>query len=305
MPLRVTPGMMHMQLSRNLNRNMLQMQGLSEQVTTGRKINRASDDPVGITYALRYRSELSSNEQYQKNVDSALSWLDFNDTVLSQSTDVMKRVKELAVQGSNGTNPLVALHNIRDEITQLKNQLLDIANSKLNGKYVFNGQKTTDIPYDPTVVPFDPSTVQTDTGEISYAVGVGVTLPVNVSGAVAFGNGNPAPDVDNAFAVLDRIIAALGAGNHDAVSAEIVNIESRMDKILNAQSEIGARVNRVELMQNRLKDLEINLTDLQSKAEDADFEQLLIDSKINENIYQASLSVGAKVITPSLVDFLR
>jgi len=305
MPLRVTPGMMHMQLTRNLNRNMIQSQALQEQITTGRKINKASDDPVGITYALRYRSELSSNEQYQKNVDSALSWLDFNDTVLDQSVDVLTRVKELSVQGSSGTNPQVALNNIRDEIEQLRSQLLDIANSKLNGKYVFNGQKFTDMPYDPSNVPFNPATIQTDTGEVVYAVGVGVTLPVNISGSDAFGKGNPTPDADNAFAVLDRVIAALGAGDHNAVAAEISNIESRMDKILNAQSEIGARVNRVELMQNRLKDLEINLTDLQSKAEDADFEKLLIDSKINENIYQASLSVGAKVITPSLVDFLR
>ncbi len=304
MPLRVTPGMMHMQLTRNLNRNMTQMQGLSEQVTTGRKINRASDDPVGITYALRYRSELSSNEQYQKNVDSALSWLDFNDTVLSQSTDVLKRVKELAVQGSNGTNPQVALDNIRDEVVQLKDQMLDIANSKLNGKYVFNGQKFNEKPYDPAAgtPPFNPAAVQTDTGQINYSVGVGVTLPVNVTGAEAFGNPG---DPDNVFTVLDNLMAALASGNYDAVSGEITNIESRMDKILNSQSEIGARVNRVELMQNRLKDLEINLTDLKSKVEDADFEQLLIDSKINENIYQASLSVGAKVITPSLVDFLR
>jgi len=78
-----------------------------------------------------------------------------------------------------------------------------------------------------------------------------------------------------------------------------------MDKILNQQAEIGARVNRVELMQNRLKDLELNLTDLQSKTEDIDLEKLIIDAKINENIYQASLSVGAKIITPSLVDFLK
>jgi flagellar hook-associated protein 3 FlgL len=94
-------------------------------------------------------------------------------------------------------------------------------------------------------------------------------------------------------------------GDHAGVTAQIGNIESRIDKILNQQAEIGARVNRVELMQNRLKDLEINLTDLQSKAEDADFEKLLIDAKINENIYQASLSVGAKIIVPSLVDFLK
>lgn len=301
MALRVTPSMMHMQLTRNLTRNMNQMSSIQEQVTTGRKINRASDDPVGITYALRYRSELSGNEQYQKNVDQALSWLDFNDTVLAQAQDVLKRVKELAVQGSNGTNPDVALGNIADEIMQLKEQMVDIANSKLNGKYVFNGQNTDKIPYDPAL---DPTGLTPDNGPIMYAVGVGVTLPVNLSGADVFGTAAD-PDNDNIFGVLDRIIGALNSNSHDDVAAEISNLEKRMDKILNQQAEIGARVNRVELMQNRLMDLELNLTDLQSKAEDADFEKLLIDAKINENVYQASLAVGAKVIMPSLVDFLR
>jgi len=302
MALRVTPGMMHMQLTRNLTRNLGQAADLQEQVTSGRRINRASDDPVGITYSLRYRSELAANDQYQRNVDSALSWLDFSDTVLDQSTEVLKRVKELAVQGANGTNPNVALNNIADEIEQLKGQLLDISNSKLNGKYVFNGQKFDQKPYDTSVVPFDAKAVDTDDTDVAYAVGVGVTLPVNISGNQAFGHPG---ETDNAFAVLDRIIAALRSGQHNDASAEIPMIESRMNKILNAQSEIGARVNRVELIQNRLKDLEINLTDLKSKTEDAEFEKLLIASKINENIYQASLSVGAKVIMPSLVDFLR
>jgi flagellar hook-associated protein 3 FlgL len=302
MPLRVTPGMMHSQLTRNLNRTLTDMARLQEQMTTARKINRASDDPVGITYSLRYRSELAANQQYQQNIDMALSWLDFNDTVLQQAQDVLKRVKELAVQGANGTNPDVALNNIADEVEQLKGQMVDIANSTLNGKYVFNGEKTDVIPYDPTATPFDPSKIETDSGAIYYMVGVGVKLQINLSGSDVFGK---LDDNDNVFAVFDRIITALRNGNHAGVTAEISNIETRMDKILNQQAEIGARVNRVELMQNRLKDLELNLTDLQSKTEDIDLEKLIIDAKINENIYQASLSVGAKIITPSLVDFLK
>jgi len=302
MPLRVTPGMMHLQLTRNLNRTLTEMTKLQEQMTTGRKINRASDDPVGITYSLRYRSELQANEQYQKNIDMALSWLDFNDTVLQQAQDVLKRLKELAVQGANGTNPDVALDNIADEVEQLKDQMIDIANSTLNGKYVFNGEQTNVKPYDTSAPSFDPSTVQTDTGAIYYMVGVGVKLQINLSGSDVFGRPG---ENDNVFKVFDRIISALRNGNHQGVADEISNIESRMDKILNQQAEIGARVNRVELMQNRLKDLELNLTDLQSKTEDVDFEKLIIDAKINENIYQASLSVGARIITPSLVDFLK
>lgn len=302
MPIRITPSMMHMQLTRNLNNNLARMESLQGQLTTGRKINKPSDDPVGITYSLRYRTELASNDQYQKNTDSALSWLSFNDTVLNQSGNVLHRLKELSVQGATGTNPQVALDAISSEVAELKQQMLDIANSKLNGKYVFNGQQFDRIPYDATQPGFDAKTVSTDTGEVMYAVGVGVTMPINVNGNEVFGSPS---ETDNIFAVFDNIMAELAAGDNAGVSAELANIESRLDKILNARSLVGSRTNRLELMQNRLDDLGINLTDMQSKTEDADYEKLLIDSKINESVYQASLSVGAKVITPTLVDFLR
>lgn len=302
MSLRVTQGMMHMQLMRNLNRNLTQMEQLQQQTTTGRKINKASDDPVGITYSLRYRSEISANEQYQKNVDSALSWLDFNDTVVSQASDVLQRVKELSTQGANGTNPDLALDNIKSEIEQLKKQLIDIANSKLNGKYVFNGEQFDKMPYDGSI---EAREVTSDSGTIKYAVGVNNQLDINFTANQVFGAADPAGTGDNVFSVLDRVISALDTANHDGVNAEIPNIEKSIDRLLNVRSEIGARVNRVELIQNRLTDLGINLTDMQSKVEDADFEKLLIDTQINENIYQASLSVGAKVIKQSLVDFLR
>jgi flagellar hook-associated protein 3 FlgL len=302
MSLRVTQGMMHLQLMRNLNRNLSQMDQLQQQTTTGRKINKPSDDPVGITYSLRYRSELAGNEQYQKNVDAALSWLDFNDTILSQAGDVLHRVKELATQGANGTNPDIALGNVKNEIEQLKAQLVDIANSKLNGKYIFNGENFDQMPYDGSI---DAREVQTDTGAIKYAIGANTQLDINFTGNQVFGAADPTGTGDNVFSVIDRVMTALDTGDYSGVNAEITNIDASMDRMLSVRSEIGARVNRVELIQNRLADLGINLTDMQSKVEDADFEKLLIDTQINENIYQATLSVGSKVISKSLVDFLR
>ncbi|WP_214627317.1 flagellar hook-associated protein FlgL [Paenibacillus agaridevorans] len=301
MTLRVTQSMMHLQLSRNLNRNMTQMEQLQQQTATGRKINKASDDPVGITYSLRYRSELSATEQYQKNVDAALSWLDFNDTVLSQAGDVLKRVKDLSIQASNGTNSQVALDSVKNEIIQLKNQLVDIANSKINGKYIFNGENYDQAPYSKT----NPKASETDNGTIQYAVGFNMTLDINQPGEKVFGIADPAGTTDNVFSVLDRIITGLESGLHDSIDAEFSNIDISINRILNIRSEFGARTNRVELIQNRLGDLNINLTSMQSKTEDADFEKLLIGAQINENIYQASLSVGAKIVSKSLVDFLR
>jgi len=306
---RVTQGTITRQLLSNINGNLRTMQSLQEKMSTGRNINRPSDDPVGITYSLRYRSDLVVNERYQKNVTSALSSLDYNDTMLSQVTDILKRMKELAVQGSNGTNPDVALDNIASEISQLKEQLVEISNSQFNGKYVFNGQFTDQKPYPEGT---DPSSVVTDPGDLDYLISAGTQITVNLKGNEVFGypppgstTTSPVYEEDNIFYVADQLIANLQAGNHGGVGEQIALLESRTDKVLTQQAEVGARVNRVELMEQRLTDLNLNLETLQSKTEDADLADLIIKAQVNENIYQASLSVGAKIVQPTLVDFLN
>lgn len=304
--IRVTSNMMSSQLLLNLNRNARTMNDTQLQLASGRKINKPSDDPVGITYSLRYRAELSSNEQYTKNVDSALSWLDYNDTVLGQAGDVIQRLRDLTVQASTGSNPQSALDSINEEVMQLKEQLVDIANSKLNGKYIFNGEQYTTKPYEfskgsdgtyDTTLP-----VTTDTGQIQYIVGEGVQMPINLSGNAVFG---ATGEADNIFSIINSLSTALKAGDITGVSSQLDKIDTRTETILSARSEIGAKTNRVELMQDRLSDLNINLTDLQAKTEDADYEELIMKSKIQENIYNASLSVGAKIISTTLVDFIR
>ena len=94
---RVTQNMLNTQFMRNLNTNLTRVQKLQDQLSSGRKINKPSDDPVGISFALRYRSELERNEQYQRNVDSALSWLSYSDKILGQAGDIIQRARELAV----------------------------------------------------------------------------------------------------------------------------------------------------------------------------------------------------------------
>jgi flagellar hook-associated protein 3 FlgL len=300
--------MLSSQLLLNLNRNAQQMNNTQLQSATGRKINKPSDDPVGITYSLRYRAELSSNEQYQKNVDSATSWLDFNDTVMDQAGSIVQRLRELTVQASTGTNPQSAMDSVKEEVMQLKEQLIDVANSKLNGKYIFNGETYDIKPYqftkdaDGVSDTTDVASVITDTGKINFIVGESVQLPINVTGNEVFGNET---EDDNLFVVLNNIIEALKNGDQKELSGQLGTIDSRMDKMLAIRSEIGAKTNRIDLMMGRLDDLGVNLTDLQAKVEDADYAELIMKSKIQENIYNASLSAGAKIISPSLVDFLR
>lgn len=298
MALRVTSNMMSNQVLRNLNKNLNNMADLQNQQSTGRKLNKPSDDPVGVTYALRYRSELSANEQYTRNVDAALGWLDTTDSVMSQAEDVMTRLKELAVRASTGTNPQTALDSIEAEFQELKKQLADLGNTQVNGKYVFNGQTYDIKPYDSA----DPAAAETDMGAVEYTVGQGVTFQINTSGSDFFGEKGAA---DNAFNILDKLSVAMQNSNFTAIADEVKNIDARMNKMVSVHAETGARTNRVELMENRLSNENYNLTVLQSKTEDADIAETMIQVNIASNIYQASLSAGAKIITPTLVDFIR
>ncbi len=301
MALRVTSNMMSNQVLRNLNKNLNKMADLQNQQSTGRKLNKPSDDPVGVTYALRYRSELSANNQYQRNVDTALGWLDTTDSVMSQAESVMGRLKELSVQASNGTNPQSALDSVKAELQELKAQFADLGNTQINGKYIFNGQTYDILPYDSNN-PTSLAVAETNTDPVEYTVGLGVTFQINTSGNDFFGENN---GTDNVFNIIDKLSTAMDNGRYEDITKELANIDSRLNKMVSVHAETGARTNRVELMQNRLDSEDFSLTSLQAKTEDADIADLLINTNIASNIYQASLSAGAKIITPTLVDFIR
>lgn len=302
MAIRVTSGMMSTQMLSNLNRNLNRMDTMSNQISTGRKINKPSDDPVGVTYALRYRAELAANEQYQTNTDAAVSWLDTTDSNMQQALDVMKRLKELAIQGSNGTLSGSDLEAVNLEVDELKNHLVDIGNTQIRGKYIFNGQTYDQMPYQLSGGVTDYADVQTDNGGVIYSISQQVTFQINTSGNEFFGS---TTDTDNIFRIIDNLSAALNSEDQAAISQQLENIESRSNKMQAALSEVGARSNRIELVQNRLLDQNLNFTTLQSKTEDADVASLMIQATSAQTIYEASLKSSAQIMQPSLMDFMR
>ncbi|QLG38197.1 MULTISPECIES: flagellar hook-associated protein FlgL [unclassified Paenibacillus] len=302
MAIRVTSGMMSTQMLSNLNRNLNRMDNMSNQISTGRKINKPSDDPVGVTYALRYRAELAANEQYQSNTDAAVSWLDATDSNMQQANDVMKRLKELAVQGSNGTLSDSDLEAVNLEVEQLKKHLVDIGNTQIRGKFIFNGQTYDKAPYELTGTVTDYADVETDTQGVLYSISEQVTFQINTSGSEFFGNKG---ETDNVFKIIDDLSTALNSGNQAGVQQQLQNIESRSTKMQACLSEVGARTNRIELVQNRLQDQDLNFTTLQSKTEDADVASLMIQATSAQTIYEAALKSSAQIMQPSLMDFMR
>lgn len=304
--MRITQSMMNSAMMRSLQSNYGRLDKSQEQLMTNKRINRPSDDSVGVANALRYRGEISHTDQFADNTKDADSWLQFNDTLMSEATNILQSISEKAIQGASETTPPDARKTIATEIDQLYKQLVVIGNSQYKGKYVFNGQRVDEKPF-----PDDPANTNysLDSGTIRYQIGAGIYAAVNSLGSNVFGNFsstvNDYTDTSNIFKVVDNLKNALSSDNTANIQASLPGIQSCIDRVLAAQSDVGARQNRLQFTTSRLEDLSLNYTDLQSKVEDADMPKVISDVKTSESIYQASLDTMARIIRPSLLDFLK
>lgn len=300
--MRVTQNMMNSRMMLNLNANNVRMDKYQEMLATGRKLNRPSDDPVGVGYTMRYEAQISRNEQYQRNVDEAVSRLEFTDSMMNQINSIMQRARELAVRASNDSLAADDRKAVAQEIDQCYKQLVSAANTQFNGQYLFNGQNTDLQPYSEGTAAND----QTDTASIVFMISEGVAMPVNVTGEEIFGSPAGAdPTSDNAFHILNLFKTALNANDGPGIRDALARIDSRSNKVQHVWSDVGARANRTQLMETRLKDFDVNLTELLSKTVDADIGKTIMDLKVAENVQRSSLSAGARIIQPTLVDFLK
>lgn len=191
------------------------------------------------------------------------------------------------------------MQKMANEIEQLKAQMIQVGNTQYNGRYIFAGFKTTTQPFSE-----DNNSYNGDNGLIEFEVGAGGNkIAVNVPGDKVF-------DVDltgtsQLLVMMDNLKSALDSGDHQAVSNLIVDVDKQMENVLAVRAEVGAKSNRIDLIQNRLQDDNYNFTALLSKSEDADLAQVITNLKMDENVYRASLAAGARIMQPSLIDFLR
>lgn len=296
--MRITNRMLVDNFLNNLNANLRRMEKYQYKLTTGREINVPSDDPVAASLSMRLRSELTSLEQYRANVENSLSWLENTETTLINVGDALVRVRELAEYGANGTLTDDDRSKIAAEVAQLKDHLVQEANATYAGRYIFAGYKTLSAPY---AVGADGSvTYSGDGGKIEYQVGEGAKLQVNLTGSEVFGQPR------DLFGVLDEVYKNLIEGDTAALSgSRLGELDDAIANVLKCRAEIGAKVNRLEKTLSAYDDRVINFTKLLSETEDADIAEVVMNLSMQENVYRAALASGARIIQPSLVDFLR
>ncbi|WP_053218576.1 flagellar hook-associated protein FlgL [Virgibacillus senegalensis] len=289
--MRVTQGMLSNNMLKNLSNSYNSLGTYMDQLSTGKKINRPSDDPVVAMKGMNYRTQVTEIEQYQRNTSEVHNWMDNSDSALDQATQALQRLRELAVQGSNGTYEDGQRENMAQEVDQLRDHLADIANTKVNGKYIFNGTKT-DTP------PVIDGEVQEGGGDVLVEVASGTKLKANIDAGEVFSS--------DLFDDIQAFSDALRSDIPDEeMGANISSLDNHIDNVVNERADLGARMNRLDLIEDRLSSQEVTANKMMSDNEDIDLEKVIMKLTTQESVHRAALSAGSRIIQPTLTDFLR
>ena len=296
--MRITQSMLAANSLRNISSSYERLGKLQNQLSTGKKITKPSDDPVVAMKGMYYRSDLVGVEQYKRNLSELRLWMDNSESGMQQANSALQRIRELVVKGKNDTLTPEDRKAVAVEVDQLKQDLVKTANTQVAGRYIFHG---TDVK-NPPVKSENPPTVAdnlTDPAINNYTVEVsrGVSLKANVNPANVFSQ--------QLFDVVGGIQKALEDNNSASLDSSLSDLDKVMGTMSAERSELGARSNRLDMVENRIGQQEVMANQVLSDNEDASIEEVITNLTTQESVQRAALSVGARIIQPSLLDFLR
>ena len=265
-----------------------------ERLYTGRKINFPSDDPVIAMKGIAYRTEVSEIEQFKRNTGEVRTWMDNSDAALDKATQAMHRLYELSVQASNSTYEQDELNSIKEEVLQLEEHLIDIANTQVSGKYIFNGINTTEAP-----ITWDNNQLNIDIhdGSIDIEVFKGTKIQANVDATELFD--------EHFFENIRDFVNALENPESSDFNPVIQGLDENTSQILDSRASLGARMNRLDLIENRLDEQEVIAKQTMAENENVHFEEAITDLITQETLHRAALAAGSRMMQPTLIDFLR
>ncbi|MFS0713205.1 flagellin [Microbacterium sp. 2P01SA-2] len=290
---RVTSQTLAQSALRNLQSGLNDLARLQNQATSQRAFAAPSDDPAAASATLDLHAAQHRNAQYARNISDGLTWVTTVDNAISASTSLLGRARDLTLRGANsGALDANAREAIALELETIADELFAQANTSLLGRSVFAGT-TEGSAFGPDFV-----FAGVPGSEVRRRVADGETVRVDASGAEVFGSGE-----DSVFAVIGSIVADLRSGTD--VRGRIDQIDDRMNAMLGVQGTVGARQNQIMRAKDAAADATVSLEAQRAAVEDIDSVEVLVALKSQELVYQSALAVTARVMQPTLMDFLR
>lgn len=301
--MRVTQDSMVQATLHRLQTRLTEHQEANTRVSTGREWQRLSDDPAKANRALGLRAEEHARTQHQRNAQSADSLLEITDSTLQSMTDRLHRVRDLAVGGVKGTQSAGEREAVATELRELRDDLMALANRTQGKNPLFAGYRAgpaveaTGGGYDfsPRPPPGD------DIEEVRRSIGPHEDVRINVTAQELFATG---PD-ENLFALIDDVAAQITNGDDEAASASLAKLDTAREQLQAHHSAVGVAHNRVKAALNSGEGDLLAIKAERANVEDVDLAEAIMELQTQEVAYEAALGSLARVMQPSLMDFLR
>jgi flagellar hook-associated protein 3 FlgL len=292
---RVTERSVATKVLNGLNGNLNRLGDIQQKMSSGKEISQPSDSPTGTVLSMRYRSEMATVSQYGRNAADGVAWLGAADSALQSTTKQVQQVRDLVLQGASAgaAGSPEARESLAAEIDNIRKSVIAVANTRYLDRPIFGGTTAGTNAY------ADDGSFTGDSGTVLRTVGDGNRVQVNVSGPDAFGTGT-----DQIFAILTDVADHL-RNDPSALSADLDRIDGAQATLQKAMATVGARYNQVTAAQDASESRVMDLTGQLSDVEDIDLAKTITDMQLQQSAYQVALAAAAKVVQPSLVDFLR
>jgi len=291
--MRITDAMLAGKVINSINESKARLGELQTILSTGKKVNKPSDDPLRISSMFNFEKELEEIDQYLKNTETATTWIDLTCQTLTQVSEILNSARVIALRESNATATSQSRAASAQEVRNLRTQLLNLANTSFGGRYLFSGTRTLTQPFT------EDGAYQGDDGKIQIQIEDRQTITVNAPGNEVF-QGD-----EDIFAVLSDLEVALTNNDTQAISSQIERIDRGLAQIHRWEGEFGGRGKRVEIFKSRLKDQMVGLTKLLSTIEDADMVKIAIELQHAGAAYEAALYAGREIMQYTLIDFWK
>ena len=287
----------------DLYRTMDNLMKSQQELSSQKRVNSPSDDPFSAYKAIGARSQVSIIEQYSKNIDDINGWVGATDTALTSVNEDLQEVRTLAVSAANGTLDDSQRGTIADQVDQLRDAIVQLGNTKYTDRYLFSGTNTKTKPFTWSGTDV---TYSGNSASMNRDIGPGAQVKTNMTGEEVFMGLTVNGSTSNVFKLLNDLSTAMRANNTSSVGDSLLQgVDDALNQVEEKLGQVGATENRLTKMSDALSTLKEKQTTLLSNAEDIDIAEATINLQTNQNAYQATLAATAKVILPSLIDYLK
>lgn len=315
----------------DMNSNLENLDKVRQQLTSGKNFSKPSDDPAGVVRSMQLYSGIESNKQYNKNISNVINWLDVTDTALNQlgGETQLGRIRDKLLAGGDIAYGPTERKALKDEINEIIGSISQTLNTTFDGKYIFSGTRVTSKPTgvekDTTTknnslnyLKKDGNTKLDDVSDNEY-IQIQGKLKAEISEGVIMEYNVTAPELMNFKAkdgtikdvreVLQNIVNHLDSDDQSEINKlyneDLQDITDAVDNVLKIRAEVGAKQNRMDSAKKMNTETNFNMKEILSSVEDIDVVEKNMEYAILQSVYISSLQTSAKVLQPTLMDYLR